>query len=190
MERNKGNQLQTFLNDFTVIDTEATGRGYDYREITEISAVRYRKGQPVASYSSLIKPQSLILPYVIGLTGITDEMVAQAPKLEDVIEEFIRFIDKDVIVGHDVSYDMNLIYDGYEAKTGKSFNNDYVDTLQLSRIINLDAPNHKLETLCQYYNIDRIQGHRALDDCRQTGSLYLKMSNKIKNTEGDSNERI
>mgnify|MGYP001205238009 FL=1 len=181
--RFKGDKLLHFIPDFTVIDLETTGRGTDYREITEMSAIRYRNYKPVASFSVLVKPQSPILPFVENLTGITDEMLKDKPNVSEVIEDFVSFVGDDVIVGHNVNFDFNLVYDAYLASENKIMHNDYMDTLNLSRILNEDASSHKLEHLCQYYAIDREVGHRGLEDCKQTGELYIKMSKKAVATQ-------
>lgn len=176
--RFKGDKLLHFIPDFTVIDLETTGRGNKYREITELSAIKYRGYKPVSSFSVLVKPLSPILPFVKELTGITDDMLKDKPQVEDVIEDFVAFIGDDVIVGHNVNFDFNLVYDAYHACTNKHMQNDYMDTLNLSRILNDDLKSHKLEHLCKYFSIDRDIGHRGLVDCEQTGEIYVKMSKK------------
>lgn len=181
--RFKGDKLLHFIPDFTVIDLETTGRGNHYREITELSAIRYRDYKPVASFSVLVKPLNPILPFVEKLTGITDEMLKDKPSVDEVIEDFVSFIKDDVIVGHNVNFDFNLVYDAYHGKTNMHMQNDYMDTLNLSRILNDDLKSHKLENLCLYFSIDREVGHRGLADCEQTGELYVKMSKKAVATQ-------
>lgn len=181
--RFKGDKLLHFIPDFTVIDLETTGRGNQYTEITELSAIRYRNYQAVDSFSVLVKPSSSILPFVENLTGITDDMLKNKPRVGTVIESFVDFIGNDVVVGHNVNFDFNLVYDAYFAETKKLMRNDYLDTLNLSRILNEDASSHKLESLCHYFEIRRDIGHRGLADCEQTGELYVKMSKKAEKTQ-------
>ena len=176
--RLKGNKIMHFLPNFTVVDLETTGRGNQFTQITELSGVKYRNYKPVASYTTLIKAYDPILPFVANLTGISDDMLKNSPRISDVISEFVRFIGEDVIVGHNVNFDLNLIYDAYYATTRRVFTNDYSDTIYFSRILNKDSVNHKLESLCSYYNINREVAHRGLPDCEQTGELYIKMKNK------------
>lgn len=173
-----GNNLLKFTSNFTVIDLETTGRSNKYQDVTEISAVKYRNGVKVDAFSTLIKAQHSIIPFVVGLTGITNDMIANAPKIEAVIEQVVDFIGDDIIVGHNVEFDYALIYTAYLDHCKHKMSNDYVDTLRVSRILNKDILNHKLETLCAYFDVERVVGHRALDDCLQTAQVYLKMYRK------------
>ncbi len=181
--RFKGDNLHYFIPDYTVIDLETTGRGNQFTEITELSAIKYRNYEAVDSFSVLVKPENPILPYVEKLTGITDAMLENKDTVAMVIESFVDFIGTDVIVGHNVNFDFNLVYDAYFNTTKKLLKNDYVDTIHLSRILNHDASSHKLENLCKYFEIERTVAHRGLADCRQTGELYVRMSHKAKETE-------
>lgn len=166
--------------DFTVVDAETTGRSDKADDITEISAIKYRKGKEVATFSTLVKSPNEILPFVVKLTGITDEMIKPAPLIDDIIADLVEFIGDDLILGHDVNFDYSLIKEAYERVTGKELKNERYDTLKLARHLIKDSENHKLETLCEYFSIPRINGHRALDDCRQTAELYFKIIDKYK----------
>ena len=181
--RFKGDKLLHFIPDFTVIDLETTGRENHYSNITELSAIKYRNYKPVEHYSVLVKPKTKMLPFVENLTGLTDEMLKDKPVVEDEIEEFVAFIGDDMVVGHNINFDFNLVYDAYYAKSNKIMLNDYTDTINLSRILNEDAESHKLENLCDYFSIEREVGHRGLADCEQTGELYIKMSHKAQKTQ-------
>ncbi|NMB18284.1 MAG: 3'-5' exonuclease [Erysipelothrix sp.] len=176
--RFKGDKILYFVPDFTVIDLETTGRGNHFSNITEISAVKYRNYKEVATYSKLVKARHKILPFVTELTGITDEMLVDAPDISEVIGDFVAFLEDDVIVGHNVNFDFNLVYDAYYTTYRKTVSNDYSDTLHFSRILVEDSPNHKLGTLCQHFGIERDVGHRGLPDCLQTGDLYIKLKDK------------
>lgn len=176
--RHKGRNLLKFVPDFTVIDMETTGRSNHFYDITEVSAIRFRNYRKVESFSTLIKSRNTILPYVVSLTGITDTMLTEAPTIEAIIEMFVSFIGHDIILGHNVNFDLNLIYDAYHAIHHKTLSNDYVDTLRISRLLNKDSVNHKLETLCCYFGVARDTGHRALVDCDQTAQIYIHMKRK------------
>lgn len=178
--RSVGENLLKFVPNFTVIDLETTGRSNKFEDVTELSAIKYRNYKQVDAFSTLVKPNNSILPFVVELTGITEEMVADAPKIEDVIEAFVQFIDSDIILGHNVMFDFGLVYDAYFATTGLRMHNDYVDTLRVSRLLNKDSKNHKLETLCKYFNVERLVGHRGSEDCIQTAQVYIKMKDKYK----------
>lgn len=166
--------------DFTVVDAETTGRSDRADDITEIGAIKYRQGREVASFSTLVKSPNEILPFVVKLTGITDEMIEPAPLIDDIIFDVIEFIGDDLILGHDVNFDYGLINEAYERVSGQELENPRYDTLKLAQCLIKDSTNHKLETLSEYFSIPRVNGHRALDDCRQTAELYFKIINKYK----------
>lgn len=177
--RHKGENILEFVPDFTVIDLEMTGRGNDVGDITEISAIRYRNYKQVDSYSTLIHAKRTVLPFVVQLTGISDELLMGAPRIHDVIRRFVDFLGEDIILGHNVEFDLNMVDAAYEASTGLSLNHNYIDTLRISRLLNPDSENHKLETLCSYFGVVRLLGHRGLEDCEQTAQVYLKMRDKF-----------
>jgi DNA polymerase III subunit epsilon len=181
--RLKGNKIMHFVPDFTVIDLETTGRSTQHTQITELSGVKYRNYKPVASYTTLIKPSDPILPFVVSLTGIDDTMVNNSPRIHEVINEFVGFIGDDLVVGHNVHFDYNLVYDAYYSTFKRVFSNNYSDTLYFSRILNKEVSSHKLENLCVYYDIERDIAHRGLPDCEQTGELYIKMKKKAQRNE-------
>lgn len=177
--RNTGKNLLKFVPNFTVIDLEMTGRGNDIGDITEISAIRYRNYEPVATYSKLVKARRSVLPFVVQMTGITDELLLGAPRIEHVIEPFVEFMGNDIILGHNVEFDLGMVEKAATAILGTSINHNYVDTLRISRLLNQDSENHKLETLCKYFGVVRLLGHRGIEDCEQTAQVYLKMRDKF-----------
>lgn len=181
-----GKSLLEFVPDFTVIDLETTGRGIKCGQITELSAIRYRNYIPVDAFSTLVKAHDPILPFVKTLTGISDEMIDGAPDIFEVIDAYIDFIGEDILVGHNVNFDLSLVGDAHYQLNSEVIRNNYLDTLRLSRIINKDSVNHKLETLCHYFGVSRVVGHRGLADCEQTGQIYVLMKEKamqLKRTE-------
>lgn len=161
--------------DFTVIDAETTGRSNQYEDVTEISAIRYRDGMIAASYSSLVRSKNSILPFVENLTGIRNEMIKDAPKMSDIIDELVIFIGDDIILGHDVDFDFSLLQDAYRDKYDKVLENQTMDTLKMAQCLVKDSKNHKLETLCEYFGIRRENGHRSLYDCYQTAEVYFAL---------------
>lgn len=180
--RLKGNNVMYFVPNFTVIDMETTGRGNQYSEITEMSGIRYRNYQPVATFTTLVKAHNPILPFVSNLTGIDDKLIEDSPDISEVIEAFVEFLGDDLIVGHNVNFDLNLVYDAYYGTYLRHVRNDYTDTLHFARILVEDSENHKLKTLAEYFGIKRVNGHRGLPDCEQTGSLYVALKDRALKT--------
>ncbi len=180
----QGKNLLQFRPNFTVIDMETTGRSNTPEDITEMSAIRYRNYKPVATYSCLVKARNPILPFVVNLTGITDDQLMHEKPIEAVIEEFADFLGNDVILGHNVTFDFGLVNKGLAMVGAYPLNNDFVDTLRISRLMNKDSDNHKLDTLCEYFGVHRDVGHRAEHDCTQTAEIYIHMKNKYQSLVG------
>lgn len=176
-ERNKGTHIDNFPSDYTVVDIETTGLSPDKCEIIEISAIKVRNDEIVDTFSSLIKPSKRIDPFIVRLTGITDEMVADAPKIRAVLPEFTKFVADDYILGHNVNFDINFIYDNLKKYFKKDFSNDFIDTMKLSRI-HCDLPSHRLKALAKHYNVSIKGHHRALVDCEITYKIYNYIKNE------------
>lgn len=171
----KGKSILKAIDDFTVIDLETTGLCPEYDSIIEMSAIRFRSGIAVDHFDSLVNPEMELDDFIIDLTGITDEMLATAPTIGDVLPKFVDFIGSDVLIGHNVSFDINFIYDECENCGLPGINNDYIDTMRLSRRMNKEFPNHKLDTLLFMMGLPERTLHRALGDCELTAACYQKM---------------
>lgn len=172
---NKGTSLLTALTDFVSLDIETTGLSPMYDEIIELGAVKYRDGKPVDTFSSLVKPESPVDPFVTQMTGITNEMLKDAPSLFTILPVFIDFVGDDTIVGHNVNFDINFIYDACAVVGLPPFANDFIDTMRLARRMYKDFPNHKLDTLIDHFGLERRTLHRGLGDCELTAECYQRM---------------
>lgn len=171
--------ILTPQNDYVVIDLETTGLSYNYEKIIELGAIKYKNNIEVARFNTLINPQMEISEFIEELTGITNEMVADKPTIETEISKFVDFIGDNLILGHYVRFDINFINKAYNDYFSKTIENDYTDTLSLSRRVLPDLKNHKLKTLKEYYDIN-TEAHRAIEDCLSTNSIYSKLKEKIK----------
>ena len=112
-------------------------------------------------------------------------MLVNAPEIIDVLPRFLDFIGDSVIVGHNVTFDLNFIYDKASEYLGIRIENDYIDTVRMSRIVNIDYPNHKLSTLKKRMNICVDGQHRSLCDCQATYMCYEQMKNTIRDKNID-----
>ncbi len=171
----KGKMLLSFPSDFTVVDIESTGGSAAVAEIIEISALRYRDDKFVAAFSSLVKPSTYIPYFITMLTGITDEMVADAPERKGVLRDFKDFVGDDIIIGHNVNFDVNFLYDELALHLGYDLKNDFVDVLKLSRIYLPNLINHKQVTVAEHFGIDTTGAHRALKDTEVCAENYLRI---------------
>lgn len=168
--REKGKSLLICPSDYTVIDLETTGLSPEYDEIIEVACVQYRDGQETERIASLIQPGSrtkdnrFIEPFIESLTGITNHMLETAPRFEDVGEKVWDFLEGEFIVGHNVNFDINFLYDNFLNQWGKKLCNDFLDTMRLSRRVLPELESHTLENLSDYFDV-HISHHRALNDC-------------------------
>ena len=155
-------KLYEFPTDYTVLDVETTGTSPEYCEIIELAAIRVRNGEVVDKFVSFVKPDENIPEFITDLTGITNDMVNDAPKIYEVIGKFKDFIGNDIIVGHNVTFDIRFLSEQAD------FVNDYFDTLSSSRKLLPEMPHHRLKDLIAYFNIPTDKLHRSFEDCLAT----------------------
>lgn len=171
----KGKSLVGIADNYMVIDIETTGLDVNCAEIIEVAAAKVEEGIIVKKFTSLIKPEKEINAFITDLTGITNEMVATAPTAELVLQDFVDFIGNGLIIGHNVNFDINFLYDNCQEKIGYTFSNDFLDTLRLSRILFANERQHKLSDLIKRFGIGQVVEHRALGDVLQTQKCYEYM---------------
>jgi DNA polymerase-3 subunit epsilon len=166
--------LGTPLSDvtFCVLDIETTGSDRGGDGITEIGVVKVRGGEHLGTMATLVNPGRAITPMVVVLTGITDTMVAAAPRIETVLPTLQEFIGDAVIVGHNVGFDMGFINTALRRSDREPFRNTVVDTLPLARrLVRDEVPDCRLGTLANRFRLSRKPTHRALDDAWATTEL-------------------
>ena len=183
----KGKSLLSFPSDFTILDLETTGLDPGFDEIIEVACLRVRDFTVVDSFQSLIHPVDEIDEFITDLTGITNEMVANAPSINEVLPDVISFLSSDIVVGHNVNFDINFLYDALISFNGAEFSNDFLDTMRLARRMVPELSHHRLRDLITHFEIEPSGSHRALCDCESTLSVYLKLLG-IASLSGDPNE--
>ena len=171
----KGKSLLAFPSDYTVVDIETTGLSSFDAEIIEVSALRYRGDEPCGAYSALIKPAYPIPYFITQLTGITDAMVRDAAPREEVLAAFADFVGDDIVIGHNVHFDVNFLYDEIRRYLGRDFSNDFVDVLRLSRKYLPFLPSHKQVSIAEYFSLDTSGAHRALKDTEICAENYIRI---------------
>ncbi|MBV9689968.1 MAG: GIY-YIG nuclease family protein [Ktedonobacteraceae bacterium] len=158
--------------EFVVLDTETTGLRPGSDRVIEIAGVRLRGGEAIGSFQSLVNPCRRIPPFITQFTGITQDLVNMAPTAQEVMPEFLRFIDGAIIVGHNLGFDIGFLT--YEAQLqGQAFPLDGLDTLPLARRFLPDLKRFKLELVARHINISTSNFHRALNDARVTAAIFL-----------------
>jgi DNA polymerase III subunit epsilon len=157
---------------FCVIDLETTGASPTDCSITEIAASRYEGGICTGTFTTLVNPGVPIPPQITYLTGISQDMVGPAPTIDAVLPALIEFVRDDVIVGHNVRFDLGFINAALTQRNYARLSNRVVDTLRLARrLLRDDAPNCKLGTLAECLGLPHQPTHRALSDVRATADL-------------------
>ncbi len=173
----KGNSIIDILNNYIVFDIETTGLDSFYDEIIEIGAIKVENNKIVSKFSSLVKPKNMINEYISELTGITNEMVKNAPTIEEILPSFMNYIGNDILIGHNVNFDINFIYDNLYRRKFDVLTNDFIDTMRISRKLLPELPHHRLIDLANYFEIDVENNHRSLKDCEITLNVYEKLKN-------------
>ncbi len=163
-ERKKGRALDKLPRDYTIIDIETSGFSPEKNHIIEVGCIKYRDGQEINRYSSLICPPCRISTQIERLTGITNEMISSAPTFKMIARALWKYLSDETLVGHNVNFDISFLYSNFERELGQRLQNDYVDTLTLCRKALPDLENHKLPTVSRALQIN-IKPHRALSDC-------------------------
>lgn len=178
IREHKGESLISFPDSYTVIDLETTGLSPDWDFIIELAAIKVVDGQITDQFSSIVNTESGIHldDFITELTGISQEMVDSAPLIGSVLPEYLKFIGNDIVVGHNVNFDINFLYDKCMNYINLPFANDYIDTLRLSRRIHPEFSHHRLSDLSDRYGLDYSSAHRPLADCR----LAFECFNHIK----------
>lgn len=167
----KGYSIIDFPEDYCIIDTETTGLDTQCCDIIEIAVVKVRNSVIVDEYQSLINIDYELPEYITELTGITDDMLASAPYCTTVLKEFMDFIGNDILIGHNVHFDINFLYDNIEEVFGVHLTNNFVDTLRICKKLYPDENHHRLSDMTSLLSIPVDIAHRALDDCRTTFAL-------------------
>ena len=170
-------EQHTALEDavYIVFDVETTGLSATYDKIIELAAVKMQNGNIIDRFERFVNPHHALSATTIELTGITDEMVQNAPEIEQVIKDFYEFIGDGIIVAHNASFDMGFLYEGYRRTGIDHFNHPVIDTLELARFLHPEMKSHRLGTLTKKFNIELTQAHRAIFDCEATGYLLLHL---------------
>ena len=181
MAAKRGTQKTKYTPDYVVFDLETTGISRVYDEVVEISAVKVRGGKVVDEFSTLVNPGRHIPAGASQVNGITDQMVAHAPRFVKVLQEFLDFTEGYPLVGHNIaSFDMKFICRDAEKYYGSVPVNDYVDTLPLARKHLPNLSHHKLTDLASYYGLTTDGAHRALNDCRMNQQVYECMVKEMR----------
>ena len=162
------------LKDYVAIDLEMTGVSPGEDKIIEIGAVRIRDGKANETFQTFVNPKRPIPLRVVELTGITDEMIKDAPEEDVAIEQFLDFLGEDTLVGHSIKFDYSFLKQ-WAINKKRTLEKNACDTFKISRKLLPSEQPKSLEALCKYFQIERKYAHRALDDALETAQLFEKL---------------
>lgn len=169
-------------SDFVVFDLETTGAKAPPCRITEIGAYRVSSGKITDEFQTLVNPETPIPEFITQLTGISDSMVKSAPRFSEVAADFMEFIGDSILVAHNAPFDMRFLnFEIGRIHENYRVGNPHLCTVKLSRRLNKNVANHKLNTLAEYYSISLENHHRASDDARATAQIFVNLLTEMEN---------
>ncbi len=178
-----GNSDMPINGDFVVFDLETTGFSPATERITEIGAVRVSGGEIGDTFSTFVNPRMPIPARITELTGITDEMVADAPDDAVAVKDFLEFCNGAVLVAHNANFDISFIRAACE-RCGYKFEPVYIDTVVMARSLLPEIKNAKLDTVAKALNLRNFNHHRACDDAAILAEIFTCFTEKLREESG------
>lgn len=166
---------------FCAFDTETTGLKCLDDYVIEIGAVKFNKDGFISEFNTLIKPPVAINPFITQLTGITDQLVSDAPDSMTAFQDFLKFSDGTVLIAHNAPFDVGFVNSELSRINFPPLKNKIIDTLPLSRwaypklIEENEKGQYKLQSLAKRFSIDVYNAHRASDDARVCMELFRRI---------------
>ena len=167
-----GTQDCSLDGEFVCFDIETTGLKVDREAITEIGAVVLKNGEITDRFQTFVNPNRRLTPEIIGLTGITDDMLKDAPQLKEALAEFLKFVDGRPLAAHNAEFDIGFIRAGCR-KVGLDFQPTYVDSLILAQNLLPDLGKYKLDIVADRLELPNFNHHRASDDAATVGYMLI-----------------
>ena len=168
-----GHQDIGFSDEIVCFDIETTGLKVTQEAITEIGAVRLRNGEIVETFQTFVDPERRLTPEIIGLTGITDDMLRGAPKLKDALTAFLAFAGNAPLAAHNAEFDISFIRAGCR-KCSIPFEPTYIDTLILAQNLLPGLGKYKLDIVAEHLQPPQFNHHRASDDAVPVAQMLTK----------------
>ncbi len=168
-----GDKGQSLQGTYVVFDIETTGFSPVKNKIIEIGAVRVEEGKIVGRFSAFVNPGTPIPFRIEQLTGISDEMVLDAPGIEEVLPQFLAFCEGAVFVAHNANFDMSFIKEN-AARQQLFLDPTYVDTVGIARVLLPNQAKHTLDAVAKTMGVSLENHHRAVDDAEATAEIFVK----------------
>lgn len=172
----KGQDIDTT---YCVLDLETTGFSFRTEKITEVGIMKIKNGEVIDSFETFVNPEKPIPYRVVEVTNITDDMVKDAPKIEEVFPKILEFVGDSVLVAHNADFDIGFLKHN-AAELGYKLENTYIDTLRLAKDLFPDFKKYKLGLIAEKLGIKVEVAHRALDDVDTTVKVFNIMIDMLK----------
>ena len=172
----KGQDIDTT---YCVLDLETTGFSFRTEKITEVGIMKYKNGEVIDSFETFVNPEKPIPERVVEVTHITDDMVKDAPKIEEVFPKILEFVGDSVLVAHNADFDIGFLKHNASV-LGYTLDNTYLDTLRLAKELFPDFKKYKLGLIAEKLGIKVEVAHRALDDVDTTVKVFRIMLDMLK----------
>ena len=180
-----GVQDQDFDDEIVCFDIETTGLKVTREAITEIGAVVLKNGKITETFQTFVNPGRRLTPEIIGLTGITDAMLADAPSLKEALTAFLQFVNGRVLAAHNAEFDISFIRAGCR-KVGLEFEPTYIDSLILAQNLLPELHKYKLDIVAEHLDLPAFNHHRASDDAGMVGYMLVPFFEKMRRELGIS----
>ncbi|HLQ97940.1 MAG TPA: PolC-type DNA polymerase III [Candidatus Dormibacteraeota bacterium] len=164
---------------YVVFDVETTGLSAVYDTIIELAGVKLHNGEIIDRFERFANPHRPLPEVIIDITGITDDMLVDAPEVEDVLKDFHEWVGDSTFVAHNASFDIGFLNAGYKKINYDEITNPVIDTLELARFLLPELGNHRLNTLCKHLDVELTQHHRAIYDAEATAYLFWKLVQRL-----------
>lgn len=167
--------------EFVVFDTETTGTKPPFARMTEIGAYRIKNGEIVDEFQTLLNPEKVIPPFIISLTGITNEMVKRAPLFSEVAPQLLEFLGDSILVAHNAPFDITFLnHEIGRVYEDRKLINAHLCTVRLSRKLLPDLKNHRLHTVAEHFSIPIYNRHRAAGDALATAQIFVRFLKSLR----------
>ena len=169
----KGKSIIAFPSNYIVLDIETTGLSSERNKVIEISALKIADGNIIDKFATLVREDyTYVNRFITSLTGITQDMVDSAPHITDILPSLIEFVGDTIIVGQNISFDINFLYDRFLKYENQYLSNDHVDIARISRKLYPNERHHRLQDIAERYEISYKDAHRAERDCLITQDAF------------------
>ena len=183
VESVKGDADTGFDGTFICFDIETTGLSAARDKITEIGAVKVENGVITDTFSTFANPEMPIPQKITQLTGITDDMVKDAPSQSEAVSAFLEFAGDNVLVAQNAPFDTSFIAKACE-DMGREYNYTSIDTVAISRAILTDIKNCKLDTVAKFLRLGDFNHHRATDDAEMLARIFINLCQRLTDDYG------